>query len=101
MIHDCGCIDVTEGRLFLCAEHASEWRQRSRVRPTLTRRQREILDFIVAHRAEHGYSPSYEEIGNEFYLFSLATVHEHVHNLRRKGYLRIEHNMARSLDPIP
>ena len=54
----------------------------------LTRRQREILDFIQVFIDEHGYSPSLEEIGARFGLSSVATVHKHVQHLVEKGYLR-------------
>ncbi|MGP0017969.1 MAG: LexA family protein, partial [Candidatus Sulfotelmatobacter sp.] len=53
----------------------------------ITRRQREVYDFISRFVAEHGYSPSFEEIGKGLELTSLATVHKHVTNLEKKGLL--------------
>ena len=44
----------------------------------LTRRQRQVYDFIANFVHGHGYSPSFEEIGNGLGLSSLATVHKHI-----------------------
>jgi repressor LexA len=65
----------------------------------LTRRQREIFEFVSEFVAEHGYSPSLEEIGDHFGLSSVATVHKHVQHLVAKGYLRKAWNRSRSLEP--
>jgi SOS-response transcriptional repressor LexA len=51
----------------------------------LTRRQREVFDFVRGFVEEHGYSPSLEEIGAAFGLTSVATVHKHVQHLVEKG----------------
>ncbi len=64
----------------------------------LTRRQREILDFIERFLDAHGYSPSFEEIAKEFGFRSLATVHEHLSNLEAKGYIRKRYNESRSIE---
>jgi repressor LexA len=69
-------------------------------RQPLTKRQREVLDFISGFVAEHGYSPSLEEIGNQFGLSSVATVHKHVAHLVEKGYLRKAWNRSRSVEPL-
>ncbi len=66
----------------------------------LTRRQRQILDFIRDFVAERGYSPSLEEIGAHFRLSSVATVHKHVQHLVDKGQLRKAWNRARSVEPV-
>jgi repressor LexA len=66
----------------------------------LTRRQREIYDFIRDFVKEHGYSPSLEEIGAGFGLSSVATVHKHVQHLVEKGYLRKAWNRSRSVEPV-
>jgi repressor LexA len=65
----------------------------------LTRRQREVFDFVRGFVAEHGYSPSLEEIGAAFGLTSVATVHKHVQHLVEKGYLRKAWNRSRSVEP--
>ncbi len=67
----------------------------------LTRRQREIFDFISGFVAEQGYSPSLEEIAAAFGLSSVATVHKHVKHLVDKGYLRKAWNRSRSVEPVP
>ncbi|HEY3928841.1 MAG TPA: transcriptional repressor LexA [Candidatus Koribacter sp.] len=66
----------------------------------LTRRQREIYDFISRFVDTHGYSPSFEEIAEGVQLSSLATVHKHVGNLQAKGLLKRSYNHARSIDLI-
>jgi len=67
----------------------------------VTRRQREILDFITSHLDAKGYAPSFEEIARQFGFHSLATVHEHLTNLERKGYIRRAHNESRAIEIIP
>lgn len=66
----------------------------------LTRRQREILDYVSQFIERHGYSPSLEEIGRHFGLSSVATVHKHVTNLVQKGLLRRVWNQNRSLEVV-
>ena len=66
----------------------------------LTRRQRELYDFVCAFIAERGYSPSLEEIGEQLGLSSVATVHKHVAQLVAKGWLRKAWNRSRSLEPV-
>jgi repressor LexA len=66
----------------------------------LTRRQREIYDFICRFVADKGYSPSLEEIGAHFGLSSVATVHKHVHHLVEKGFVRKAWNRSRSVEPV-
>ena len=67
---------------------------------TLTRRQRQILDFITAFRAAHGYAPSLEEIGRAFGLSSPATVHKHLSNLEAKGLIRREAHRSRAVEVL-
>jgi len=64
----------------------------------LTRRQKEILDFIESFLDARGYSPSFEEIAGFFQYRSLATVHEHLSNLEAKGYIRKNYNESRSIE---
>jgi repressor LexA len=64
----------------------------------LTKRQKEILDYISSFIDERGYSPSFEEIAESFGYSSLATVHEHLSNLERKGYIRKAYNESRSVE---
>lgn len=64
----------------------------------LTRRQKEVLDFLAEFIERNQYSPSYEEIAEGLNLSSLATVHKHVSSLESKGYLRRAFNQSRSLE---
>ena len=67
----------------------------------LTKRQKQILDFITRFLDQKGYSPSLMEIGEHFGLSSVATVHKHVDNLRKKGLVRKTWNANRSLELTP
>ena len=66
----------------------------------LTKRQKEILDYIEGFITLRGYAPSFEEIAEEFGYSSLATVHEHLSNLERKGYIRKSYNESRSIELV-
>lgn len=66
----------------------------------LTKRQREIIDFIRDFQTERGYAPSLEEIAAHLGLSAVSTVHEHVTNLVGKGVLRRGWNRARSIEPL-
>jgi len=66
----------------------------------LTKRQREILDYLEDFIREHGYAPSLEEIGRRFGLSSLATVHKHLTNLEEKGCIRRSWNRSRSVEMV-
>ncbi len=67
----------------------------------LTRRQKDVLDFIAGFVEENGYSPSYDEIAHGLNLASLATVHKHISALAEKNYLRRGANQSRSVDVAP
>lgn len=67
----------------------------------LTKRQRQIYNFIADFVQKNGYSPSFAEIGQGLGLSSLATVHKHITNLHNKGLLKRELNRSRSLDVLP
>jgi repressor LexA len=67
----------------------------------LTKRQREILDYLNDFIQQHGYAPSLEEIGRRFGLSSLATVHKHLTNLQEKGFIRRSWNRSRSVEMVP
>lgn len=63
----------------------------------LTKRQKEILDYICTHIEDYGYSPSYREIAENFKLSSVATIAEYINILSTKGYLKKEDAQARSI----
>ena len=67
----------------------------------LTRRQREILDYLTEYIEDHQYAPSFEEIAQHFSFSSLATVHEHLTNLENKGFIRRSHNESRAIELAP
>jgi len=67
----------------------------------ITRRQRQVYDFISDFVQKNGYSPSFDEIGSGLGLSSLATVHKHISNLERKGLLTRDYNRSRSIDLLP
>ena len=66
----------------------------------LTKRQREILDYLADYIGDHGYAPSFEEIASSMGFHSLATVHEHLSNLERKGVIRRIYNESRSIEVL-
>jgi len=67
----------------------------------VTKRQKDVLDFISHFVDDNGYSPSYEEIARGLNLASLATVHKHISTLEAKQYLKRGFNQSRSLDLGP
>jgi len=64
----------------------------------LTRRQKEVIDFLDNFIRSNGYSPSFEEIAEGLGLASIATVHKHLTALESKGYLKRSYNQSRALD---
>ncbi len=66
----------------------------------LTKRQREILDYLNEFIQQHGYAPSLEEVGRRFGLSSLATVHKHLTNLQEKGFIKRAWNRSRSVELV-
>jgi repressor LexA len=65
---------------------------------SLTKRQKEVLDFLRDFIRDRGYSPSFEEIAGALGMSSVATVHKHLTHLTEKGYIRHEHNQKRSIE---
>jgi len=65
-----------------------------------TKKQKELLTFIEAFIAEHGYSPSYREIMRSCNYTSVATVALHVNSLVKRGHLQKRDNAARSLEVV-
>jgi repressor LexA len=66
--------------------------------PTLTARQREVLEIIERHMQERGYPPSVREIGEAVGLTSPSTVHAHLAALQKRGYLRRDPTKPRALE---
>ena len=67
----------------------------------LTRRQKQVLDFVSRHIQRKGYAPTIEEIGAHFQLRSLATVHKHLTNLQQKGLIKRTWNRSRAMELVP
>jgi repressor LexA len=67
---------------------------------TLTKRQKQVLDFLVSFQNKKGYGPSYEEIAAGLKLSSLATVHKHIATLERKEFIRRGYNRSRSIEVL-
>jgi len=65
----------------------------------LTRRQKDILDFIRSYRGIHGISPTQREIRENFGLSSFGTVQKHLKRLEEKGALARESNRSRGISP--
>jgi len=63
----------------------------------LTKRQKQVLDFINSFQKKKGFSPSLEEIKKHFKLSSVSTAHHHVKKLQEAGYLRKESNQPRAV----
>jgi repressor LexA len=66
----------------------------------LTQRQREIYDFVTGYVDRHGYPPTVREIGEAVGLASPSTVHAHLANLERAGYLRRDPTKPRALELV-
>jgi len=64
----------------------------------LTKRQKQVFDFITSYRKKRGYSPSLEEIQKHFKLASVSTAHFHVKKLQDLGLLEKQYNKPRSID---
>lgn len=66
----------------------------------LTKRQREIFEYLKKHISSMGYAPSIVEIGKQFQLSSPATVHKHLSHLEKKGLIRKQHNLSRAIEVV-
>ncbi|MER3460486.1 MAG: repressor LexA, partial [candidate division GAL15 bacterium] len=66
----------------------------------LTRRQRQILDFVIEYTRRRGYPPSVRDIGNALHLTSSSTVHSHLSALEKKGYLRRDPSKPRAIEVL-
>jgi len=67
----------------------------------LTRRQKEVLDFVTRHIDRHGVAPTLHEIGRHLKLKSVATVHKHLRRLEDKGAVRRLTHQSRALAVVP
>ncbi|MEI6690768.1 MAG: transcriptional repressor LexA [bacterium] len=67
---------------------------------TLYKRQRQIVDFIAQYISKFGYSPTLQDIADALGVSSLATVHEHLQTLAKKGVIRRFEGAVRGLELI-
>src|SRR6056297_2901147 len=67
----------------------------------LTKKQKQVLDFLNEFFSQNGYYPSYREIADHFKLSSSSTVAAHITALKNKGYLETSFNRPRSIEIIP
>jgi len=66
----------------------------------VTRRQKQVLDYLRGYMREHGYGPSLEEIGRHLGVASLATVHKHLTRLEERGVIRRRARQSRSVEVL-
>ena len=66
----------------------------------ITKRQKEIYQYLKEHIRDKGYAPSIAEIGGKFKLNSPATVHQHLVNLESKGLIRKHQNISRAIEIV-
>lgn len=66
----------------------------------LTKRQKQIFDYISSYTQKREYAPSLEDIKKHFSLSSVSTVHQHVEALKRKGYLKKHANQPRGIETL-
>ncbi len=64
----------------------------------ITKRQKEVLDFVKDFNTKNGYAPSLEQIGKKLKLSAVSTVHQHINTLIDKGYLSKDQDLARGID---
>lgn len=67
--------------------------------PTLTKKQKDVYDFVSTYISENGISPTMEEIRKKLNLKAVSTVHGHVASLKEKGYLSSTEAGARAITP--
>jgi repressor LexA len=66
----------------------------------LTKRQREIFEYVKRHGEEHGYPPTVRDIGKAIGLTSSSTVHAHLANLEKLGLLRRDPTKPRAIEVL-
>ena len=66
----------------------------------LTKKQKEVLDFVQSFTKEHGYGPSLKEIQNAMEFTSHSTAQFHINQLAEKGFLKKSSGVARGIEPL-
>ena len=67
----------------------------------ITKKQKEMLDFISKYSEKHGYAPSLEEIRVAFKLASVSTPYHYVRKLQEEGYIKKDDNRPRAISVYP
>ena len=67
----------------------------------LTKRQKQVLDYIGESIRKNGYAPSLVEISQHFKLNSISTIHKHLVHLEEKGLIHRHWNRARAIEVVP
>lgn len=62
----------------------------------ITKRQKQVLDFITKYQEKHIYAPSLEEISKHFKFASVSTAHFHIETLSEKGFIVKKKNQPRA-----
>ena len=68
--------------------------------PTLTKRQKQIYDFLKGYIKKNGISPTFEEIKKHLKLKAISTIHEHIKELIKKGFIIKNEYGARSIELV-
>lgn len=66
----------------------------------VTKKQKQVLDFIKSYITKYGYAPSLEEIQQNFKLASVSTSHYYIKKLQDAGFLNKEHNQPRAVSTV-
>ena len=66
----------------------------------LTKRQKQIFEYLKKYIKKKDYAPSFEDIRKHFRLASRSTVHHHIKALEEKGYLNKLGSRARAIEII-
>ena len=66
----------------------------------LTKKQKELLDYIKIVNKEHGISPSYEEMKNKLSLKSKSGIHRIISALEERGFIKKLANKARAIEIV-
>ena len=64
----------------------------------LTRRQNDVLDYVKSYIVSHGYPPTVREIGKALDISSPATIHAHLKNIEKKGFIRKDNSKNRAIE---
>ena len=67
---------------------------------SITKRQKEVLNFVIQFMAKNGYSPSLQEIARFLGTKNISTAQYFIQELEEKGYLKKKSHIARGVSPL-